>query len=60
MYQEMGENRVMQVVTNNVASNMAARNMMVSSRSTLFWSSYAAYIIDLMLDNGKLPKDCDR
>lgn len=56
----MGENRVMQVVTNNVASNMAARNMMVSSRSTLFWSSYAAYIIDLMLDNGKLPKDCDR
>ena len=55
--QEVGENRVLQVVTDNHPSNMAAKNMLKISRPNIFWSSCAAHTIDLMLEAiGKLPK----
>lgn len=48
---KIGEQLVVQVVTDNVAANMSAKAMMKVVRPNLFWSSYTAHIIDPMLED---------
>lgn len=43
------EESVMQIVTNNVAVNSAAKRLMKEERPHIFWCSCAAHTIDLML-----------
>lgn len=53
--QEVGEEHVVQIVTNNVANYMAAGRLFEIRHPTIFWTSCAAHCIDLMLEDiGKL------
>lgn len=52
----VGENNVMQVVTDNASNNMAAANMLFIERPQIFWTSCATHTFNLMLEAiGKLP-----
>lgn len=53
--EKVGEEYVIQVVTDNAAANLAAANMLKVKRPSIFWSSCAAHCIDLMLE--KISKD---
>ncbi|RVW84814.1 hypothetical protein CK203_048615 [Vitis vinifera] len=48
---EVGEENVVQVVTDNEASFKAAGMLLMEKRKHLFWSPYAAHCIDLMLED---------
>ena len=48
---EVGEENIVQVVTDNEASFKAADHMLMEKRKYLFWSLCAAYCIDLMLED---------
>ena len=48
---EIGEENIMQVVTDNEASFKAAGHMLMEKRKHLFWSPCAAHCIDLMLED---------
>ena len=53
--QEVGEENVVQIVTDNAANYMAAGRLFESRHPTIFWSSCAAHCLDLMLEDiGKL------
>jgi len=53
--QEVGEENVVQIVTDNAANYMAAGRLFEHRHPTIFWSSCAAHCIDLMLEDiGKL------
>ena len=49
--EEVGEENVVQVVTDNEASFKAAGMLLMDKRKHLFWSPYAAHYIDLMLED---------
>ncbi|XP_072952867.1 uncharacterized protein [Typha angustifolia] len=49
--QEIGEKRVVQVVTDNEANYKAAGNLLMIKRPHLYWTPYAAHCIDLMLED---------
>jgi len=46
---EVGEENIMQVVTDNEASFKAVDHMLMEKRKYLFWSPCAAHCIDLIL-----------
>ena len=48
---EVGEENIVQVVTDNEASFKAAGHMLMEKRKHLFWSPCAAHCIDLMLED---------
>ncbi|GJZ07223.1 putative transcription factor/ chromatin remodeling BED-type(Zn) family protein [Tanacetum coccineum] len=47
---DVGPQNVIQVVTDNAANNMAASQLLVNKRPSIFWTSCAAHNIDLMLE----------
>ncbi|KAL7096883.1 hypothetical protein ACP275_10G108600 [Erythranthe tilingii] len=54
---EIGEQNVVQVVTDSEASNKAAGKRLMLERPHIFWSPCAAHCIDLMLEDiGKMTK----
>ena len=54
--QEVGPQYVVQVITDNAASYVAAGRMLMERYASLYWTPCAAHCIDLMLeDMGKLP-----
>nr|GEX87903.1 hypothetical protein [Tanacetum cinerariifolium] len=54
--EDVGPQNVIQVVTDNAANNMAAAQLLVNKRPSLFWTSCAAHTIDLMLE--AISKEC--
>lgn len=48
---KIGEENVVQVVTNNAANYKAAGEMLMEKRKMLFWTPCAAHCIDLMLED---------
>eukprot|EP00253_Pinus_taeda_P013226 PITA_13226 len=53
--QEVGEEHVVQIVTDNAANYMAAGRLFEMKHPTIFWTSCVAHSIDLMLEDiGKL------
>jgi hypothetical protein len=53
--QEIGEENVVQVVTDNASVNTAAASLMAAKRPSIFWTGCAAHCLDLMLEDiGKL------
>jgi hypothetical protein len=46
---EIGENDVVQVVTDNASNNMGAKKLLHEKRPHIFWTSCAAHTINLML-----------
>ena len=52
---EIGKEKVVQVITNNGANYKAAGRILMERIPTLFWSPCAAHCLDLMLEEiGKL------
>ncbi|XP_010266650.1 PREDICTED: uncharacterized protein LOC104604119 [Nelumbo nucifera] len=49
--EEMGEENVVQVITENTASYKAAGKMLEEKRKNLFWTPCAAFCIDRMLED---------
>ena len=49
--EEVREEKVVKVVTNNEASFKVASMLLMEKRNHLFWSHYAAHCIDLMLED---------
>ncbi|XP_019097479.1 PREDICTED: uncharacterized protein LOC104772763 [Camelina sativa] len=49
--EEIGEENVVQVVTDNAANNMAAAKMMKEIKPSLFWTSCVTHSINLMLES---------
>ncbi|XP_058083479.1 uncharacterized protein LOC131231328 isoform X2 [Magnolia sinica] len=49
--EEVGEENVVQVITENTASYKAAGKMLEEKRRNLFWTPCAAYCIDAMLED---------
>ncbi|XP_050916790.1 uncharacterized protein LOC127131960 [Lathyrus oleraceus] len=55
--EEMGEQNVVQFITDNGSNYVAACKILTSKRPNMFWTSCAAHCIDLMLEDiGKIPK----
>jgi hypothetical protein len=55
--EEIGENDVVQVVTDNASNNMGAKKLLHEKRPHIFWTSCAAHTINLMLQGiGNLPR----
>eukprot|EP00253_Pinus_taeda_P036308 PITA_36308 len=53
---EVGEQNVVQVITDNAANYVAAGRMLMDRHPTLFWTPCVAHCIDLMLEDiGKIP-----
>jgi hypothetical protein len=53
--QEIGEENVVQVVTDNASVNTAAASLLAAKRPSIFWTGCAAHCLDLMLEDiGKL------
>ncbi|XLS52131.1 hypothetical protein HN51_012808, partial [Arachis hypogaea] len=49
--EEVGEENVVQVVTNNAANYKKAGQMLMEKRKNLYWTPCAAHCIDLMLED---------
>jgi len=55
--EEVGEDLVVQVVTDNASAYKVAGAKLMEKRKHLFWTPCAAYCIDLMLEKlGELPQ----
>ena len=53
---EIGPEKVIQVVTDNASNNMAASKLLKKKYPQIFWTPCAAHTIDLMLEDiGKKP-----
>ncbi|KAJ1276771.1 hypothetical protein BS78_05G240500 [Paspalum vaginatum] len=54
---DIGEENVVQVVTDNASSNLAAAALLKAKRPSIFWNGCAAHTIDLMLEDiGKIKQ----
>ncbi|KAL4186688.1 hypothetical protein AMTRI_Chr09g35200 [Amborella trichopoda] len=54
--EEVGEEHVIQVVTDNAGPNLATGHLLRQKRPHIFWTPCAAHYVDLMLEAiGKLP-----
>jgi hypothetical protein len=54
--QNVGEENVVQVVTDNARPNEMASKLLAGKRPNIFWTGCAAHCIDLMLEDiGKIP-----
>ncbi|XP_062224440.1 uncharacterized protein LOC133922955 [Phragmites australis] len=52
---EIGEENVVQVVTDNASVNTTAASLLIAKRPSIFWNGCAAHCLDLMLEDlGKL------
>ncbi|GKF01394.1 SCAN domain-containing protein [Tanacetum coccineum] len=49
--EKIGEEHVVQVVTDNAANYKATGEMLMDKRNKLFWTPYAAHCINLMLED---------
>ncbi|KAJ9561947.1 hypothetical protein OSB04_007107 [Centaurea solstitialis] len=57
MVEEVGEENVVQVVTDNASAYVAAGRLLMAKRPHLYWTPCAAHCIDLMLEDiGNIPK----
>ncbi|KAI5440572.1 hypothetical protein KIW84_010160 [Lathyrus oleraceus] len=54
--EEMGEQNVVQLITNNGSDYIAADKILNSKRPNMFWTSCVAHCIDLMLEDRKNSK----
>ncbi|VVA98684.1 unnamed protein product [Arabis nemorensis] len=55
--EDIGEENVVQVVTDNATNNMAASKMLKQIKPSIFWTSCATHSINLMLESiSRLPK----
>ncbi|XP_057803146.1 uncharacterized protein LOC131018440 [Salvia miltiorrhiza] len=55
--EEIGEEHVVQVITDNGAAYKAAERLLMDKRTSLYWTPCAAHCIDLMLEKiGELPQ----
>nr|XP_051188524.1 uncharacterized protein LOC127302164 [Lolium perenne] len=55
--EDIGAEKVIQVVTDNASVNIAAANLLKAKRPSIFWNGCAAHTIDLMLEDiGNLPE----
>ncbi|XP_039855193.1 uncharacterized protein LOC120713269 [Panicum virgatum] len=53
--EDIGEENVVQVVTDNASVNTTAASLLIAKRPSIFWNGCAAHCIDLMLEDiGKL------
>lgn len=48
--EEVGPEKVVQVVTDNASNNMAAANLLMTKRPNMFWTSCATHTLNLMLE----------
>ncbi|XP_027357050.1 uncharacterized protein LOC113866362 [Abrus precatorius] len=56
LVEEIGEDKVVQVITDNGSNYVLAGKMLEAKRPHLYWTPCAAHCIDLMLEDiGKLP-----
>jgi len=54
--EEIGEDNVVQVVTDDASNFLAARKMLEEKKTKLFWSPCATHFLDLILEDiGHLP-----
>ena len=54
--EEVGEENVVQIVTDNESNYVLAGKLLGEKRKHIYWTPYAAHCIDLMLEDiGKLP-----
>ena len=51
---EIGEENIVQVVTDNEPSFKAAGHMLMEKRKRLFWSPCAVHYINLMLEDNQI------
>jgi hypothetical protein len=49
--EDIGAEKVIQVVTGNASVNIAAANLLKAKRPSIFWNGCAAHTIDLMLED---------
>ncbi|GJT27143.1 3-hydroxyisobutyryl-CoA hydrolase 1-like protein [Tanacetum coccineum] len=57
MVEEIGEQNVVQVVTDNASNYKAAGKLLMAKRTHLYWTPCAAHCIDLMLEDiGKIQR----
>ncbi|KAI5440288.1 hypothetical protein KIW84_025566 [Lathyrus oleraceus] len=55
--EEMGEQNVVQLITDNGSNYVAAGKILTFKRTNMYWTPCAAHCIDLMLEDiGKIPK----
>jgi hypothetical protein len=55
--EELGEDEVVQVVTDNASNNMGAKKLLYVKRPQIFWTSCGSHTINLMLQGiGRLPR----
>lgn len=55
--EKVGDNKIVQVVTNNASNNMTTKELLYIKGSHIFWSSCATHTINLMLEGiGKIKK----
>jgi len=55
--EEIGVDKVVQVVTDNARPNEAAASLLKAKHPSIFWTGCAAHTIDLMLEDiGKMPR----
>ncbi|CAD6261061.1 unnamed protein product [Miscanthus lutarioriparius] len=55
--EDIGEDDVVQVVTDNASNNMGAKKLLHEKRPQIFWTSCAAHTINLMLQGiGNIPR----
>ncbi|XP_066345436.1 uncharacterized protein [Miscanthus floridulus] len=55
--EDIGEDDVVQVVTDNASNNMGAKKLLHEKRPHIFWTSCAAHTINLMLQGiGNIPR----
>ena len=56
--ENVGPEKVVQVVTDNAANNMGAATLLKEKRPTIFWTSCATHTINLMLEGNKFITYC--
>ena len=49
--EDIGEENVVQVVTDNASINVAAASLLAAKRPKIFWNGCAAHCLDLMLED---------
>jgi hypothetical protein len=55
--EEIGEDELVQVVTDNASNNMGAKKLLLAKRQHIFWTSCGSHTINLMLQGiGSLPR----
>ncbi|XP_066353938.1 uncharacterized protein [Miscanthus floridulus] len=55
--EDIGQDHVVQVVTDNASNNMGAKKLLAEKRPNIFWTSCATHTINLMLQGiGNIPR----